>query len=228
MAEACTVCGTATGMRCRYCERLVCPDHERPSGHECTGPRTAPATPESTPAEPGVDPVRAGTALLVGVLLLAVAVIGAASLGPAQAAGGELNETRLERLVHAEVDAARRDRGVGGVVWNESLAGVARNHSTDMARKNYVGHYRDGPLFERYAAAGLSCPGGENVYAVTTVGVANADTEAALARRTVTAWLDSPGHRETLLTERFTRHGVGVALDREDGRTTVYVTEEFC
>lgn len=222
------VCGTETGTRCRYCERPVCPDHARPSGHECTGPRTAPAAPASTPEERGIDPVRAGTALLVGTLVVAVAVIGVASLGPAQASGGELNETRLALLVHAEVDAARRDRGVGGVTWNESLAEVARAHSADMAEHDYVGHYRDGPLFERYAAAGLSCPGGENVYAVRTVGIASADTERALARRTVAAWLDSPGHRETLLKERFDQHGVGVALDREDGRTTVYVTEEFC
>jgi len=220
-------CGTAAPARCRYCERPVCADHERPATHACTGPRTVPAESASAP-DSGRTAVRVGGLLLLGTLVVAVLVIGAASLDPAQTSGGErLDESRLATLVHERVDAERRERGVGGVAWNESLAGVARAHSADMAEHGYVGHERDGPLFERYAAAGLSCPGGENVYAVSTVGV-GADAERALARRTVDAWLDSPGHRETLLKERFTQHGVGDVVASERGRATVYVTEEFC
>jgi uncharacterized protein YkwD len=227
MPEPCEACGRTTSARCRYCREPVCADHERPSRHGCTGPSYAP--PPTAPEDAGErDPLRTALVVLFGVLLLSVVVVGALSLTPAGSTAPErLNETRVERLVHQYVDEERRGRAVGGVTWNESLAAVARDHSAHMAANDYVGHYRDGPLFERYAEHGLSCPGGENVYAVGALGLTT--DERTVARRAIESWLDSPGHRETLLKERFTRHGVGVVVDEEAGEpTTVYVTEEYC
>jgi len=37
--------------------------------------------------------------------------------------------------------------------------------------------------------------------------------------------MDSPGHREALLKERFTRQGVGVVVGPDGG---VWVTQTFC
>lgn len=58
---------------------------------------------------------------------------------------------------------------------------------------------------------------------VTDAGSATVD-EVAIA--TVEGWLDSPGHRENLLNERFGREAVGVVIRRERG-LEVYVTQVF-
>lgn len=38
-------------------------------------------------------------------------------------------------------------------------------------------------------------------------------------------WLDSPGHKELMLSPRYIKAGIGVHI-AEDGR--VYVTQNFC
>lgn len=71
-------------------------------------------------------------------------------------------------------------------------------------------------LAARYAKAGLPCPGGENIYY---------SPNGALADHVVRSWLNSDGHRETMLRERFDRQGIGVVFG-EDG--AVWVTQTFC
>lgn len=222
--RACEACGAAATDPCRYCGRPVCADHRRPSRHACTGPGYAPSTPDrGADADRGTDPVRAGAALLGATLLVAAAVLLATALAPA-AGPATLDETRTEQLVHELVNEERRARGLGPLDRDATLARMAADHSARMAREGSVGH-GPGSLSDRYDRYGLDCHGGENVYATTVVGDYG---ERAVARRTVDAWLASPGHRETLLKERFTAHGVGVATVHRDGRTTVYVTQDLC
>jgi uncharacterized protein YkwD len=45
-----------------------------------------------------------------------------------------------------------------------------------------------------------------------------------LAERAVEGWLDSSEHRATMLSDKFTETGVGVAQS-DDGKT--YVTQDF-
>jgi uncharacterized protein YkwD len=45
-----------------------------------------------------------------------------------------------------------------------------------------------------------------------------------LAERVVDGWMDSPGHRENILTNQFKGEGIGV-YSRPDG--TVFVTQNF-
>lgn len=228
--DECAACGTRASASCRYCGRPVCPDHERPGAHGCTGPGYAPPVPDrGADADRGVDPARV---LAVLAVTLVVAVLVAAALSPVGPVAPStahqpepLDETQVERLVHRMVNDERRARDRGPLAYGDTLARVAAAHSADMAREGYVGH-GDEPLAERYDRFGLECHGGENVYAVTTLD--GVYSERALARRTVDAWIDSEGHRENLLRERFDAHGVGVAVAREDGRLTVYVTENFC
>lgn len=226
MAGACKVCGARETELCRYCGRAVCADHVRPSNHRCTGPRTAPPPGHSpgTVATDDHDPIRTAALVLIATLVVAMAVIGGVSLSPMADTPAGPDETRVARLVHEFVNEERQERGLYALAWNETLARVARDHSERMAREDYFGH---GPesLSERYERYGLDCPGGENIYATPTVGAVD---ERTLARRTVDAWIASPGHRESLLKKRFTVEGVGVAVKRENGRTTVYVTENFC
>ena len=170
---------------------------------------------------------------MLGVALLAVAVA-----GPGDAPGGavvasadggdpasHLNEARVERLIAARANAERTERGLDPLAHDPELARVGAAHSEDMHERGFVGHENpDGEgLRERYAAFGLDCPGGENVYHSPNGGLARSPD--ALADHVVAAWMDSEGHREALLKARFTRQGVGVVGGPEGG---VWVTQDFC
>lgn len=225
---ACEVCGDVDTTACRYCDRPVCRNHRRPAQHACTGPSTAPAfTQRGIDADRGRDPVKTGVVLVFGTLVVTIAVILATSFGPVAGtppvAGP--NETQVATAVQHLVNDERTTRGLHPLSVDPVLERVARDHSARMARSDTFGH-GDEPLSKRYARYGLDCPGAENIYAVTTVG--GPYDEQALARRTVEAWLASPGHRTNLLGERFTRQGVGVATSIRRGRTTVYVTQDLC
>lgn len=224
----CTVCGADGTDPCPYCARAVCPDHRRVSRHACTGPPTGPATPHGgADADRGRDPIRAGIALVGLTVVLATTVLVATSLAPATGVGpaGGPNETAIETFVHAFANEERRASGLAPLDRNATLDRMAHDHSTRMARESTFGH-GDEPLGARYERYGLACLGAENIYAVATVGAPY--DERALARRTVEAWMESAGHRENLLGDRFTAHGIGVAVARAPGRTTVYVTQDFC
>jgi len=93
-----------------------------------------------------------------------------------------------------------------------------------MAREGYFTHRSpDGSgLAVRYRRAGIDCPGGENIYRAPIDGL-RVD-ERALGHRIVREWMASPDHRETLLTPRFDRQGIGVRV--ADGQ--VYATQDFC
>ncbi len=66
----------------------------------------------------------------------------------------------------------------------------------NLAYRGYFGHLRDEPGIER------------------------------LAEQIVQGWLDSPGHRENLLNDRFDREAIGVVVDRSEG-LELYITQNF-
>jgi uncharacterized protein YkwD len=192
-------------------------------------------------------PSRSGAWLAAGTLVvLVVAVAAVTVLGPQTGAStgavvastdgdggptggdggaGRLDETRVERLVAERTNEERRVRGLEPLSYDRTLARVGESHSGDMRERGFVGHENpDGEgLRARYAAAGVDCPGGENVYHSPNGGLAR--SPRALADHVVGAWIDSDGHRETLLKDRFGRQGVGVVLGPEGG---VWVTQNFC
>jgi uncharacterized protein YkwD len=185
-------------------------------------------------------PSRTGAALVAATLaVVVVAVLAVTAVGPAvDAPGGAIvasadgeaptdrpNATRVERLVAERATAERVARGLDPLAYDRTLARVAGAHTEDMRERGFVGHENaDGEgLEERYAAFGLDCPGGENVYHSPTGGLAR--SPAVLAEHVVAAWMDSEGHREALLKRRFTRQGIGVALGSDGG---VWVTQDLC
>jgi uncharacterized protein YkwD len=136
-----------------------------------------------------------------------------------------VNETAIEREIAAEVNAERRAAGLEPLAYDTALAEVGRRHSEDMRDRGFIDHTNpDGDsLAERYAEVGLGCPGGENIY--YTPNGRLAASSGALADHVVRAWLNSEGHREALLKDRFTRQGIGVVVG-SDG--ALYVTQDFC
>jgi uncharacterized protein YkwD len=46
-----------------------------------------------------------------------------------------------------------------------------------------------------------------------------------IAQSTVNGWMNSPGHRQNILTTTYDSQGIGVAISSDK---KVYVTEDFC
>lgn len=138
--------------------------------------------------------------------------------------------TCLERLAHEAAQRARVEAGLAPLVWDTAIAPVARAHSADMVRRDYVAHVSpdgDGPP-ERLAAAGVDCTAGsaENIAFTSPVLLNRFHTRDGQEVRTVVwaeralaggepvaMWLDSPPHRRNLLNGAHTRHAIGFAYD---------------
>lgn len=234
MAPGCAVCGAdaAVSDACAHCGAACCPDHRPPDAHDCPGTDAGATTGWRLDLD-GVEPTRPdreslaslfrpGLGLAVLTLLLVGAALGAvAYVGPLD---DGLDRGAVESNLEDRSDEARQERGGGATTHDPDLAAVARNHSRDMRDRGFVDHTNpDGrDPQDRVEAAGLECRVGENIY--QTPRGALADSEHALADHVVRAWLESPGHRRTLLAEGYTRQGVGVAV----GEDAVYVTQLFC
>jgi hypothetical protein len=239
VASECAVCGedATVSDACPHCGGAYCPDHRPPDAHDCPG--TAAGTTagwrldldESDAERNDTDGETPSLSSLfrpgVGLAVLTLVVVGLA-LGAVAAVdpfdGGGLDADTVETHIENGSDAARADAGVGTTQHDDSLAAVARAHSRDMRDRGFVNHTNpdgEGPQ-DRVDAAGLDCRVGENIYQTPRGAIAT--SERAFADHVVRSWLDSPGHRRTLLRDRYTRQGVGVAV----GDDAVYVTQLFC
>lgn len=128
-------------------------------------------------------------------------------------------------LTHAQelenfdcVNAFRVNHGLSVLRWHELAADTARKHSQDMADRDYFDHITPEGLhpWERFEANGGSYTAiGENIYAGHFPGIETFD-----------GWINSPDHRDAILTPHFTGLGVGVAY-REDNTYQYHSTELF-
>ena len=126
------------------------------------------------------------------------------------------NERRAFDLINDE----RRSRGLLPLQWDAELSRVARGHSEEMGRGNFLSHTdasgRD--TFSRAAAQGVCgwSALGENI--AYNQGF---DDPVAFA---VERWMKSAKHRENILRAGFTHAGLGIS-QTPDGR--VYFTQGF-
>jgi uncharacterized protein YkwD len=136
----------------------------------------------------------------------------------------------LEAAVVARVNVIRRGRGLRPLRWNRRLAAAADYHSRDMAHKGYFEHESaNGTAFWRrierfYPSRGFrSWTVGENLlWASDTYGASFAVRE----------WMESPPHRENLLSRDWREVGIGAvtvssAPGAYGGRAVTIVTADF-
>ena len=140
----------------------------------------------------------------------------APSYAPAPAASATGDERRAFDLINAE----RQRRGLRPLAWDGGLTRLARYHSQNMARGNYLNHVdRDGlDLKGRAHAVGLRGWSmiGENI--AYNQGY-NDPTGFAVER-----WMVSQKHRENAMNGEYTHAAVGIAR-ASDG--TYYFTQVF-
>lgn len=156
-----------------------------------------------------------------------------------------LNVSRAERLTFEETNERRVNNSVGAVEYSRQLSMIARRHSEDMAKHDYIGHTEpDGDtVFDRLRTSPNPCSEytnprfahGENagsaywrarfrVYGTEEPIVVNEESE--LADALVTAWMNSKRHRQNMLYNEWRMVGIGIAINESTGQ--VYATQLFC
>ncbi len=157
-----------------------------------------------------------------------------------------INETELEKQVHNLTNQYRTQNGLKALSWDDKLSNIARSHSQDMASRDYFSH--DTPEgkdpTDRGTSQGYRCQKtvgnliysgiAENLFqnnlydSVTIIGIVpihDWNSQDELAKSTVDGWMESPGHRENILTKTYDREGIGVEIASDD---KVYITQDFC
>jgi uncharacterized protein YkwD len=113
-----------------------------------------------------------------------------------------LIEEGTEKEILDITNVMRKRHNVKTLEWDQETSEVAYNHSKDMSDSNDFSHTskKFGNLSDRLEAADIAYKyAGENIAANYPDGPAVAE-----------GWLNSKGHRESLLNEEFTHLGVGV------------------
>lgn len=186
--------------------------------------------------------------LRITVNLVAVLALGAAQsdlLARQQNPQPAVAATDLAKRIHAQINERRKKHGLRSLTWNDSLSQIALKHSRDMANRNYLGHDTpEGITFsDRYRLDGYSCEirignqvhtGAENIALgrlynsmSTRNGVADYrwNSVQQIALKTVDGWMNSPGHRENILTPYWRQEGIGVEIGPGN---RIYITQNFC
>ena len=126
----------------------------------------------------------------------------------------------FERRAFDLINDERRARGQEPLRWDADLVRLARQHSENMARRNFFSHTDpDGLDTADRAAVGGVC--GWRAIAENIAYNQGFDDPVGFA---VERWMQSPKHRENILRNSFTHAGIGVSR-AADGR--VFFTQVF-
>ena len=162
-------------------------------------------------------------------LALITATAGARQIPPTSKCEGQTDteapEPVQEKALRCLIDYVREDAGEGDLDSEDSLERAAGRKSGDVMQCGFshtaCGHPAD--LYpRRFGYMTGSFQWGENL--------AWGAGEDGSAREVVKAWLDSPAHRETLLSGSFEHVGIGLRRGRFSGRddAAVWVLQAGC
>ena len=134
-----------------------------------------------------------------------------------------MNTRIVERSILHYTNKERRKRGLKKVAGHPALIKAARGHSRWMARRNKMSHTGGGGSEPWHRAQRAGYPSGnvsENLYATS----GHKGSGWKLGKHAVAAWMNSPGHRQNLLTSDIKHIGIGVARNK---RGSIYLTQKF-
>jgi len=131
-------------------------------------------------------------------------------------AGGSLAQSALELEVLRRTNQVRTERGLQPLQWDSLAYRAALGHARDMLERSFFAHRNPDGLSvgERMQQAGvLEVTTGENLASFEGY------PDPEIPQRSLTGWMNSPGHRANLLNRDFTH--LGVALVRQGRRVVV-------
>jgi len=209
-----------------------------------------PATPKAKKPELTLIQIPKKPELLVPMQLLPIIKINGTWTGietETMYDGNKLVTSELELQIHNLINNEREAKGLHPLAFDTELSTIASIHSVDMARRNFIAHdnpdgqdptargleigytchkelgdgyYTEGiaeNLFQNYLYDSYTQYGNNTIYEWIT--------PEEIAESTVDGWMQSPGHRENILTKTYDREGIGVAVSFD---YKVYITENFC
>lgn len=121
----------------------------------------------------------------------------------------------MESTVLSLINGQRANAGAAAVKSNGTLASIARGYSRAMAENGFFGH---GDIMARVNASGSFSAVGEIIFGGP--GPYNSASEA------INGWMNSPAHRDILLSSTFTLAGVGYWCDPAS-QYEAYFTVDF-
>ena len=128
---------------------------------------------------------------------------------------GQSVEAQVEAAIFRYTNQERIAAGVPPLVQNAVLTTVARAHSLDMRARNFFSHTNPDRIspFQRMEAAGYPyLSAAENIAASSSHTLTSNPDE--VGRHFVQdLWMNSRGHRESLLSPKYTEIGIGVVYD---------------
>jgi uncharacterized protein YkwD len=160
--------------------------------------------------------------LFIALLLFQLTPVRAAAPPRAFSSSVAARDTisQMEKRAFELVNDERKREGLPRLVWSDKLAGLARGHSKEMAEFGYVNHMdREGrEVAERARDAGITGwrALGENI--AFNRGYRTPIEEA------VVGWMNSPHHRDNILSDLWIEGGIGIAVSPNGG---YYLTQVF-
>lgn len=158
-----------------------------------------------------------------------------------------IDTLELENKIHVLINQQRVNNGLSPLSLDNMLSNIARIHSKDMASRGFFAHETPEGVDPtgRGIQYGFKCEKrignliysgiAENIYQNNlydrvwyTNGIPTSyewNDMDALAESTVDGWMDSPGHRQNILTATYDREGIGVVISTDN---KVFITQNFC
>ena len=163
--------------------------------------------------------------VLVGATLIAACggywLTGGTIVGPSDSATDppRLRNQVEKRYMLKLINQARVRNGVPQVVMGTN--NVAQVQADQLLQDCVMSHWGTDGLkpYMRYSLAGGYQTNGENVLTFNECGLADTwlqwnDEPEEMIRESVEGWLESPGHRETMLNPEYRKVNIGLAWDR--------------
>jgi uncharacterized protein YkwD len=131
---------------------------------------------------------------------------------------------KVEDIIFEMTNQIRRSKGLTPFIKDEELRNVARAYSNDMLVRQFFDHTTpEGVSFDERISNQYRHWvrfWGENIWHSFGYNFSNMQK---LAKEIVNDWMNSPDHRDNLLSPDFTHLGVGVSARRQ----TIKATQEF-
>lgn len=142
----------------------------------------------------------------------------------------KIDERKAERLTVIKINERREDHSLDALEEHNGLTETARKHSRDMAERDFFSHENpDGEMPSDRVDEEITL--GENIYKTPVditmdddIPVEVIDSAEDLSLSTTVSWMNSNGHRDNIINERFNLTGVGIHIDEEN---YAYVTQLY-
>jgi hypothetical protein len=141
--------------------------------------------------------------MLVGIFLL-----------PSFANSSSITEDNIIRLVNYE----RIKKGLGVLTTNPLLTTAAIKKANDIFKNKYFGH----TIADRAFSSWIKDEKYEYSYIGENLAIDFISSEGAIS-----AWLDSPTHKQNLLNERFRETGVAILDGKFQDKDTILIVQIF-